>query len=366
VKYYDCQFDDSRLAINLCQTVLDQGGSALNYFRVTGLLKTGGKTTGVEAKDMETGKQYDIRAGAVINATGVFVDQVLKMDNPGARDVVKPSQGVHLVLDRKFMNGNEALMIPKTSDGRVLFAVPWHDRLVVGTTDVEKQVAELEPRAEEEEIEYILETAGRYLDCPPQKEDVLSVFTGLRSLAAPAEEGQKSKEISRGHKILVSNSGLITLTGGKWTTYRKMAEDVVARSARGRLKHSGKSVTESLEIHGYPDDIDYDDPHYWYGSDRRKLSDLVKKNTGYGEVLSEKLSIIHAQVIWAIREEMARTVEDFLSRRTRAIQLDAMESIRIAPRVAMIMAGELDYDKTWEKAQVESFTIIAKLHLLKH
>ncbi|MCK4747542.1 MAG: FAD-dependent oxidoreductase, partial [Bacteroidales bacterium] len=318
----------------------------------------------VEAMDMETGKSYDIQAGAVINATGVFVDQVLKMDNPGARDVVKPSQGIHLVLDRKFMGGKEALMIPKTSDGRVLFAVPWHDRLVVGTTDVEKQVAELEPYAEEEEIEYILETAGRYLDCPPQKEDVLSVFTGLRPLAAPTEAGQKTKEISRGHKILVSDSGLVTLTGGKWTTYRRMAEDVVLKSTRGGSKHSGKSVTKSLKIHGSLDDIDYDDPHYWYGSDRKDLYDLVEKDPGLGEVLSEKLFIIHAQVIWAIREEMARTVEDFLSRRTRAIQLDARESIRIAPRVAEIMAAELGYGKEWVKEQVETYNKLAEGYLL--
>jgi glycerol-3-phosphate dehydrogenase len=331
---------------------------------VTGLLKTEGIVTGVEALDTETGKQYKIKAKAVINATGVFVDQVLKMDNPGARDVVKPSQGVHLVLDRKFMNGTDALMIPKTSDGRVLFAVPWHNRLVVGTTDVEKQVAELEPHAEEDEIEYILETAGRYLDCPPRKEDVLSVFTGLRPLAAPSEAGQKTKEISRGHKILVSNSGLVTLTGGKWTTYRKMAEDVVKKSATGRLKHPGRSVTANLQIHGYSDDIDFHDPHYWYGSDRERILALVKEEPGLAEMLSETLSINKAQVIWAVREEMARTVEDFLSRRTRAIQLDAAESIRIAPRVAAVMADEMGNNSSWEKEQVESYISLARGYLL--
>ncbi len=300
----------------------------------------------------------------MINATGVFVDQVLKMDNPDARDVVKPSQGIHLVLDRKFMNGAEALMIPKTSDGRVLFAVPWHNRLVVGTTDVEKHVAELEPHAEEEEIEYILETARRYLDCPPVKEDVLSVFTGLRPLAAPSGEGQKTKEISRGHKILVSASGLVTLTGGKWTTYRKMAEDVVETIARGQKLPEVKSVTKNLEIHGFALDIDTEDPLYWYGKDREKLNQLVKDDPTLGKQLSEKLSMIEVQVVWAVRGEMARTVEDFLSRRSRAIQLDAKEAIRMAPRVAELMAGELGYDRVWIDTQIESFTSLAQSYLL--
>ncbi|MFH0755810.1 MAG: glycerol-3-phosphate dehydrogenase/oxidase [Bacteroidota bacterium] len=364
VRYYDCQFDDSRLAVNLGQTVLDLGGSVLNYFRVKGLLKTTGKISGVEAVDMESGETYKIRSKAVINATGVFVDQVLKMDNPLAKDVVKPSQGIHLVLDRKFMNGTEALMIPKTSDGRVLFAVPWHNRLVVGTTDVEKHVAELEPHAEQEEIEYILETARRFLDCPPAKEDVLSVFTGLRPLAAPSGEGQKTKEISRGHKILISESGLVTITGGKWTTYRKMAEDVVRTASRDLLNHDGKSITKNLKIHGYMVDIDPENPLYWYGTDREKLNLLTRDEPELGNVLSKMLSMIEAQVIWAVREEMARTVEDFLSRRSRAIQLDARESIRIAPRVAELMASELGYDQKWISNQIEIYTLLARSYLL--
>jgi glycerol-3-phosphate dehydrogenase len=339
VKYYDCQFDDSRLAVNLFQTILDHGGYALNYFRVNALLKTDGRISGVVAEDRETGKEYKIRSRIVINATGVFVDQVLKMDNPWAKDVVRPSQGIHLVLDRRFMDGSAALMVPRTSDGRVLFAVPWHNKLVVGTTDVEKQVAEIEPVAEEEEITYVLETARRYLDCPPAREDVMSVFTGLRPLAAPLEEGQKTKEISRGHKILVSDSGLVTLTGGKWTTYRKMAEDVVAKAARGLLEYSGKQVTRQLKIHGYQEEVDTRDPHYWYGSDRESLFELSRERPEFGEVLSDKLSILHCQVIWAVRREMARIPEDFLARRTRALQ--------------------------WVNDQVESYTRLAGGYLLK-
>lgn len=364
VRYFDCQFDDARLAINLAQTVREQGGFVLNYAGVTGILKEEGKVSGVKMVDAESGKEYKIRAKGVINATGVFVDDILKMDDPHAKDVVKPSQGIHLVLDLKFMNGEEALMIPKTSDGRVLFAVPWHNRLVVGTTDVEKHEAELEPHAEEKEIEYILETAGRFMDPAPGKEDILSLFTGLRPLAAPSAEGKKTKEISRGHKIMVSESGLVTIIGGKWTTYRKMAEDVVNRVARIRLNGEAKSHTQSMKIHGYQLGVDFHDPLYWYGSDREEILKMIKNDPGMGETISESLSIIKAQLVWSLREEMARTVEDFLARRTRAIQLDIRESVRIAPLVAEIIARELGYDKKWENAQVKSFTAIAEGSLL--
>ena len=364
VRYFDCQFDDSRLAVNLAQTITEQGGEVINHMKVLGLTMQDGRITGVEAGDVETGKQYQIRAQSVINATGVFVDDILKMENPEARDVVKPSQGIHLVMDKNFLKGEEALMIPKTSDGRVLFAVPWHNRVVVGTTDVEKKVAELEPVAEEEEVEYILETAGRFMEHAPKREDVLAVFTGLRPLAAPSGEGKKTKEISRGHKILVSKGGLLTLTGGKWTTYRKMGEDVVNRTVNLAGLPRSESVTASLKIHGHLDVVDRSDPLYWYGSDRKQIDRLIAEDPEWGQVLSEKLHILEAQVIWAVRMEMARTVEDFLARRTRAIQLDARECIRLAPRVAEIMASELGYDKEWEKSQVKALTDLASVHLL--
>ncbi len=363
VRYYDCQFDDARLAINLFQTIEDKGGTALNYARVCGIIKEKGIVSGVRVIDEESQKQYEVRASRVINATGVFVDSVLKMDNPEAQDVVKPSQGIHLVLDPKFLNGADALMIPKTSDGRVLFAVPWHNKLVVGTTDVEKHEAMLEPHAEKKEIEYILETAERYFDPPPRSSDVLSLFTGLRPLAAPVKDGKKTKEISRGHKIMESPSGLLTIIGGKWTTYRKMAEDVVYRAARGHLEISRQPTTESLRLHGYQEDVDFKDPLYWYGADRQKILTMVEKDPSLGELISEPLSIIKAQVVWAVHKEMARSVEDFLSRRTRAIQLDARESIRIAPLVAEILARELGYDKEWEKNQTASFISLASTYL---
>jgi glycerol-3-phosphate dehydrogenase len=294
----------------------------------------------------------------------VFVDKVLKMEDPEAKDVVKPSQGIHLVLDQKFLKGEEALMIPKTSDGRVLFAVPWHNRVVVGTTDVEKQLAELEPQAEETEVEYILETAARYIEEPPGKKDILSVFTGLRPLAAPSGEGKKTKEISRGHKILISKGGLITLTGGKWTTYRKMGEDVInVASSRTNLK-PGKSKTSELKIHGHMDHVDMNHPLYWYGADLMKINKMIEKDPSMGEVLSEKLHILKAQIAWAARRELARTLEDCLARRTRALQLDAKESMKIAPRVAEILAEELGFNKNWETKQVQAYNTLAQSYLL--
>ena len=364
VRYYDCQFDDSRLAVNLAQTITEQEGVVINHMKVIGLMMEDGRITGVEAGDMETGKQYQISAKVVINATGVFVDDILKMEEPGARDVIKPSQGIHLVMDQNFLKGGEALMIPKTSDGRVLFAVPWHNRVVVGTTDVEKNVAELEPEAEEGEIEYILETARRYMEHAPQRGDVLAVFAGLRPLAAPSGKGKHTKEISRGHKILVSKGKLVTLTGGKWTTYRKMGEDVVNKAADLAGLPTIESATAALQIHGHMEEVDRSDPLYWYGSDRKQIDRLIAEEPHWGQMLSEKLHILEAQVVWAVRMEMARTVEDFLARRTRAIQLDARECIRLAPAVASIMARELAYDQDWEKMQVKALTELASARLL--
>jgi len=267
-------------------------------------------------------------------------------------------------MDDSFLRGREALMIPKTSDGRVLFAVPWHDHVVVGTTDVEKQNAELEPVAAKEEVDYILETAGRYMATPPAREDVLSVFTGLRPLAAPSAEGKKTKEISRGHKVLVSKGGLVTLTGGKWTTYRKMGEDVISMAAERVGLPARKSATRHLKIHGYNPLPDRSDPLYWYGSDRERINQMLKEDPGLDEMVSEKLHIQKVQIIWGIRGEMARSLEDFLARRTRALQLDARESIRIAPVVASVMAGELGLDRDWENSQVAWFIRLARQYLL--
>lgn len=364
VLYHDGQFDDSRLAINLVQSIWEYGGSAINYMQVAGLLKDeNGKTNGVIAMDTETNQQYTLRAKAVVNATGVFVDAILQMDKPGSDKSICVSQGVHIVLDKSFYPSADALMIPKTNDGRVLFAVPWHDKVVVGTTDTPVEQASLEPKALEKEIAFILETAGAYFIKKPQRADVLSVFAGLRPLAAPQRGQQKTKEISRSHKIIVSASHLFTIVGGKWTTYRKMGEDMVNRVEKVMNWEHRNPATASLPIHGYFTATDWKDPFYFYGSDASLLRQQM--NGSAGEWLSEELKIHKIQVTWAIRYEMARTVEDILARRTRALLLNARESRRIAPQVAAIMAGVLGKDEQWKQQQLESFNQLADQYILK-
>ena len=363
VLYHDGQFDDARLALNLAQTIWDNKGFAINYFSVTGLLKNEQqKVAGIYAKDIETGSNYSIQAKAVVNATGVFADDILTMDNLVHEKILSVSQGIHLVLDTTFFPSSHALMIPKTSDGRVLFAVPWHNKLVVGTTDTPVEIASLEPQALEKEINFILETAAQYLLKKPTRSDVLSVFTGLRPLASNQSGTQKTKEISRSHKIIVSASGLFTMIGGKWTTYRKMGEDMVNRIEKDLQWTRTNTQTKNFLIHGSMDTQNWKDPLYVYGSDGSALKKTLNE-TG-AVLISEPLQIYEAQVIWAVEHEMARTVEDVLSRRTRALFLDAKESIRIAQPVAVLMANILHKDAHWIKNQVDDFNLVAKHYLL--
>jgi glycerol-3-phosphate dehydrogenase len=312
--------------------------------------------------DMETKKLYDFKSKSIVNATGVFVDAILQMDKPGSNKTICVSQGVHLVLDKKFYPSSEALMIPETSDGRVLFAVPWHDKVVLGTTDTPVEEASLEPLALEKEINFILETAGNYLSTKPQRSDVLSVFAGLRPLAAPQNGDQKTKEISRSHKIIVSTSKLFTILGGKWTTYRKMGEDMVNRIEKELKWEHKKPATATLHIHGFAADTNWNDPLYFYGSDATLIRQHM--NGSSNDWLSEELKIHRTQIRWAIEHEMARTVEDVLSRRTRALLLNAKESRRIAPECAAIMANVLGKDQQWEKDQVETFNKLAEQYIL--
>ena len=361
VVYHDGQFDDARLALNLAQTIIENGGQAINYMKLTGLVKNdAGNITGAHVMNTEDGKIYTIKAKVVINATGVFVDDILQMDKPGSAKSICVSQGVHLVLDRNFLPGEHALMIPETSDGRVLFCVPWHGKLVVGTTDTPVEHASLEPVALEKEIEFILSTAAAYLAATPARKDVLSVFAGLRPLAAPQAGGQKTKEISRSHKIIVGQSKLFTIIGGKWTTYRKMGEDMLDRVEREMKWVPQKSRTASLRIHGFCESMNREDPFYFYGSD----AGLLQKETGENSWLSTGLHIHGHQVVWAIRHEMARTVEDILSRRTRALLLDAREARRIAPQVAAIMAKELAEGEPWIINQLALFNELSEKYLL--
>jgi len=363
VLYHDGQFDDSRLAINLVQTIIEKGGVALNYMKVTGLIKDiGPHISGVTVKDVETGVTYTCKAKAVVNATGVFVDDILQLDNPTGSKSITASQGVHLVLDKRFYPANDALMIPATSDGRVLFAVPWHGKVVVGTTDTPVKEASLEPQALEKEIAFILENAANYLVEQPTRSDVLSVFAGLRPLAAPQGGQQKTKEISRSHKIMVTPSRLFTILGGKWTTFRKMGEDMVDRIEKELQWPHKETATRHLPIHGAATNVNINDPLYFYGSDTANVKALM--NGHANQWLSNSLQIHEAQVIWAVQHEMARTVEDVLSRRTRALLLDARESIRMAEPVANIMAKELGRDEVWIREQVASYTKLAERYVL--
>lgn len=363
VVYQDGQFDDSRLAINVAQTVLENDGCVLNYTKVVGLLKDEkGTVNGVKVKFVDTSEVCQLKAKAVINATGVYADNVLHLDKPDAPHLVRPSQGVHITLDKSFLPGNNALMIPKTSDGRVLFAVPWHDKLIVGTTDTLRDHVELEPRALEEEIDFILKTAQKYLTKKPTKRDVQAIFAGLRPLAAPQGKGKNTKEISRSHKIIISDSGLITIIGGKWTTFRRMAQDTINKAIELNKIPYKPCVTESLKIHGYDSSIDRENDLHFYGSDISKVKELENENPKFAEKILPKYDYTYASVVFAVRNEMALKVEDVLARRIRLLLLDAKGAVDVSRKVAELMANELEKDQEWIEKEVLEFSELAKIY----
>lgn len=364
VLYHDGQFDDARLAINLAQTFFDCGGTPLNYMEVTGLMKSEGRIRGVHARDRETGREYEITSRAVINATGIFTDRVMLMDDASACPRIALSQGVHLVLDKEFLPGDSAIMVPHTDDGRVLFAVPWHGKVILGTTDTPVPKATLEPRPLETEIEFLLQHAARYLTRHPRREDVLSAFAGLRPLVKPTGN-QNTAAISRDHYLSVSSSGLVTMTGGKWTTYRKMGEITIDEAAKVGGLAAKSSGTRSQHIHGWQPAVDATDALGVYGSDANVIRSLIKKEPDLGAKLHPRLPYLKAEVVWAARFEMARTVEDTLARRTRALLLDARASSEAAPLVAELMAAELRRDEAWKQSQITQYEVLAQEYLLK-
>ena len=365
VLYHDGTFDDARLALNLAQTCVENGGTVLNYCKVVSLSKNkDGKISGATIADKETGNEYEVKAKVVVNATGIFVDDVLKMDLPDAKSLIRPSQGIHLVLDPSFLKSEDAIMIPHTEDGRVLFAIPWYQKVLVGTTDTPLETHSLEPRALESEIDFVLNTAGKYLSRVPHKSDVLSVFAGLRPLAATDDTSKKTKEISRSHKIIISNSGLVSVIGGKWTTYRKMAEDTLEKIMKNKMLARKKCITENLKIHGFVSE-ESNESFSVYGADKEGIKQLINEDKTNGISLSEDISITPAQIIWAARNEMARTVEDVLARRIRVLFIDARIACKLAPKVASIMMKELNENEEWKNRQIEAFSDLAKGYILK-
>lgn len=360
VIYYDGQFDDARMLVNMVQTAAEQGAAMLNYCRVTDLKKDGeGMVRGVVAHDAESGKELSIDAKVVINCCGPFADDIRKMNRPDAKPMIAGSTGVHIVLDKSFLSGETAIMVPHTADGRVMFAIPWHDKVVVGTTDVPVETPELEPIPTMEEIEFILENAHDYLDRPPTKDDILSVFSGVRPLVKAADDANTSK-LSRDHTITVSKTGLVTIVGGKWTTYRHMAEDLIDHAEILADVGPQPCITKMLRVHGFHKHAEKFGRLCCYGSDAPSIEDLERSTAEMNETIHPHLDITMGQVAWAVRREMARTVDDVLARRTRCLLLDAKAAIEAAPKVAKLMARELGRDHDWIAEQIEDFTSIAQ------
>lgn len=363
VLYYDGQFDDARLAVNLAQTAVEQGATVLNYLKVTGLNKRGGRICGAMARDEENGQDHVLDARVVVNATGVFADRVRRFDRPAAPSMLRPSQGAHLVLDRSLLPGDTALMVPKTDDGRVLFAIPWLGRVVVGTTDTPVGPTSLEPRPLREELDFLLTHAARYLSRAPTPKDVLSVFAGLRPLVSkqPAAGGPRedTAALSRDHTLCVSPHGLVTITGGKWTTYRKMAEDTIDRAARVAGLAERPPATKELRLHGWHEYAEAFGPLQRYGADAPALARLLEERPALDAPLHPDLPLRKGEIVWAARHEMARTVEDALARRTRALLMNAEASIEAAPAAARLMAAERGKEEAWIHEQVRAFEDLA-------
>ena len=362
--YYDGQFDDARLLIHMVATAFEQGATLLNYVEVTGLTKNSqGLVDGVSARDVEKGNEFRAPAKVVINATGAFSDQLRRRADPAAEPMIVLSQGIHLVFEPSFLPGESAIMVPHTGDGRVLFAIPWHGHTLVGTTDTPIEAATLEPVAMEREIELILATAGQYLTKAPTREDVLSVFAGIRPLVRAAGRASTAA-LSRDHVVHTDQSGLVTICGGKWTTYRQMAEDCVDQAAALAQLPQKPCVTHHLQIHGFHEAAKQFGSLAVYGSDAYEIRRLIEADAGLGEPLHPALPYVKAEVIWAARHEMARTVEDTLARRTRALFLNARAALEMASAVADLMASELGWNEVTRTKQLAAFREVASNYLL--
>jgi len=361
VIFHDGQFDDTRLLTHLIATAADHGATIINYASAVELLKgDDGFLNGVVVQDRESGQRHTVEARVVVNATGIFTDEVRRLAELQAEAMISPSQGIHLVFEQSFLRGATAIMVPHTSDGRVLFAIPWHGHTIVGTTDTPIDHPSYEPHALEEEIEFVLATAGQYLSRPPTREDILSIYVGIRPLVkAPGASSHKTSALSRDHTVHIDDSGLLSIVGGKWTTYRHMAEDAVNHAITlGDLKEM-PCTTANLHVHGYDEHPELLGELAVYGSDAVAIKDLIAAQPELAEKLHPLLPYVTAEVIWAAREEMARTVDDVLARRTRSLFLNAKAAIAIAPKVAHLLAKELGQDEGWERQQIVEFTNMA-------
>ena len=362
VEYFDGQFDDARYSLALALTLESLGGVAINYARMIRLLKTNGIVSGIVVRDEETGTDFEVQARVVINATGVFTDEVRVLDEPDSPPMLTVSQGSHFVLPKSFLPGVHALMVPKTADGRVLFAIPWHGAVVVGTTDEGVSGASLEPRAMEVETAFLTHHVELYFGHKPKDTEVLSMWSGLRPLVR--KYGAKdTAALSREHTVLVSSSKLVSVTGGKWTTYRRMGEDAVNIAAKTAGLPERLSATGELRLYGWrePVAVSSDAEHELavYGSEQIAIDALAATSPELAALLHPRLSYRMAEVVWAARHEMARSVEDVLARRTRALFLDARAAIQAAPAVAACLAAELRRDEAWQESQVVAFGNIA-------
>ena len=363
IVYHDGQFDDSRMGIALANACAENGGTVLNYFRVNRLVKDeNNKITGVIGRDLVTGKDFNIKTRLVINATGIFADEVHRMDDPESRPTIRPSQGVHIVLDNTFLQSSSAIMIPKTDDGRVLFAIPWYGKVVAGTTDTPLDVITLEPKALDEEVEFILRTAGKYLTKPPSREDIKCIFAGLRPLAADHDKPEATKEVSRRHKITLSSSGLLSIIGGKWTSYRRMAEETLDKAVRSGVLEKKVCVTGTYSLFSAKNDLK--DPGLKiYGTHASDIEKLIDENPELGQLIDHRLPYTKAEIVWICRNEMPVRLEDVLARRTRALFLDARASLDAAPIVAALMADELNLPGYWKENEVREYSELVKNYL---
>lgn len=358
ILYHDGQFDDARLLINLLQTADEHGAALVNYARVCDVTARDGRIDGVIARDEETGSELRLPARVVVNATGAFVDGVRRLAEPSAPAIIAASQGTHIVLDRGFLPGDTALMIPRVGDGRVMFGIPWHGHTLIGTTDTPIAEPSLEPRPLQEEISFLLDTASRYLRVRPALDDVRSVFAGIRPLVRRGDT-RVTADLSRDHMI-VDRRGMITATGGKWTTYRHMAEQTVDRAALSGGLPARRCLTQGLRIHGFDTNAEQHGHLSTYGADAVAIAGLAADRQELAQPLDRELPCTAAEVVWAVRHEMVRSVEDVLARRCRALFVNAAAAMRMAPAVAALMAEELGQTDDWQRRQCAAFEALAR------